>query len=56
VIVNLPASISNKKFSSIGTTGLVVITPLIFWSSLSSADDVTMNFIFSEKYICEFIS
>jgi hypothetical protein len=38
--------ISKRKFSKIGTTGLVVTTPLIAESCFSRAEEETINFIY----------
>ena len=43
--MSLFSAISKRKFSNIGTTGFVVITPFIPESCLSKADDETINFI-----------
>jgi len=45
VMVNLPSLISNRKFSRIGTTGLVVITPLIAETCFNKYEEETINFI-----------
>ena len=45
VTVNTPSFISNKKFSRIGTTGLVVITPLMPDNCFKSAAEETINFM-----------
>jgi hypothetical protein len=38
--------ISKRKFSKIGTTGLVVTTPLIAESCFNSAEEETINFMY----------
>ena len=45
VMVNTDPLISKRKFSRIGTTGLVVTTPLMAESCLSKAEEETINFI-----------
>jgi hypothetical protein len=45
VIVKRPSWISNKKFSKIGTIGLVEITPFMAEICFNNADEDTKNFI-----------
>src|SRR5690606_31367125 len=45
VTVRLPLSSSKRKFSRMGTTGFVVMTPLILESCLSRYAELTINFI-----------
>jgi len=56
VIVRSPESISKRKFSRIGTTGLVVMTPFIVVSCFSKAEEETMNFIFQRFDLERFMS
>src|SRR5690606_7621804 len=45
VTVNFPSFISKRKFSKIGTTGLVVTTPLIADRCFKRVEELTINFI-----------
>src|SRR5690606_39249439 len=45
VTVNFPSLISKRKFSKIGTTGLVVTTPLMADRCFKRVEELTINFI-----------